>query len=396
MSDPLDDARFLARNAAAVKPDGGLGERLAAAAREGRRLRVKLGIDPTAPDIHLGHVVVLQKLREFQDLGHQVVLIVGDYTARVGDPSGRSATRPVLSPEQIEHNARTYQEQARRVLLDDPELLEVRRNGEWLDMPMDAFLRLARIPKVAQLLERDDFAKRYAAQRPISLLEFVYPLLQGYDSVAIEADVELGGTDQTFNLLFGRDVQRAEGVPEQAVMTMPLLVGIDGSQKMSKSLGNQIGISEPAEEIFGRTMRIPDELTDQWAGLLAVDLDQVPADDPRARKRALARALCDRFAGAGEGERAQAAFDRLFRDGAVPEDLPEHALPVDPVLHLPALLAEAFGVSRSEARRAIGQGGVRINGEVANSTNLDVPAKDLQDAVLRLGKRRFVRLVTPN
>ncbi|EHN11792.1 Tyrosyl-tRNA synthetase [Patulibacter medicamentivorans] len=396
MSDPRADARFLARNAAAVNPDGGLEERLATAAREGRRLRVKLGIDPTAPDIHLGHVVVLQKLREFQDLGHQVVLIVGDYTARVGDPSGRSATRPVLTAEEIEHNARTYQEQAGRILRDDPELLEVRRNGEWLDMPMDAFLRLARIPKVAQLLERDDFAKRYAGQRPISLLEFVYPLLQGYDSVAIRADVEIGGTDQTFNLLFGRDVQRAEGVPEQAVMTMPLLVGIDGSQKMSKSLGNQIGIGEPADEIFGRTMRIPDELTDQWASLLAIDLGDVPAGDPRSRKRALARALCDRFAGAGQGEQAQEAFDRLFRDGGVPEEIAEHALPGDPVLHLPALLAEAFGVSRSEARRAIGQGGVRINGEVANATNLDVDAKDLQDAVLRLGKRRFVRLVTPS
>lgn len=396
MSDPRADARFLARNAAAVNPDGGLEERLATAAREGRRLRVKLGIDPTAPDIHLGHVVVLQKLREFQDLGHQVVLIVGDYTARVGDPSGRSATRPVLTAEEIEHNARTYQEQAGRILRDDPELLEVRRNGEWLDMPMDAFLRLARIPKVAQLLERDDFAKRYAGQRPISLLEFVYPLLQGYDSVAIRADVEIGGTDQTFNLLFGRDVQRAEGVPEQAVMTMPLLVGIDGSQKMSKSLGNQIGIGEPADEIFGRTMRIPDELTDQWASLLAIDLGDVPAGDPRSRKRALARALCDRFAGAGQGEQAQEAFDRLFRDGGVPEEIAEHALPGDPVLHLPALLAEAFGVSRSEARRAIGQGGVRINGEVANAANLDVDAKDLQDAVLRLGKRRFVRLVTPS
>lgn len=193
MSDPRTDAAFLARNAAAVQPSGILEQRLASAAREGRQLRVKLGIDPTAPDIHLGHVVVLQKLREFQDLGHRVVLIIGDYTARVGDPSGRSATRPVLTGEEIDHNARTYQEQARRILREDPELLEVRRNGEWLDMSMDRFLRLARIPKVAQLLERDDFSKRYAGGKPISLLEFVYPLLQGYDSVAIKADVELGG-----------------------------------------------------------------------------------------------------------------------------------------------------------------------------------------------------------
>lgn len=392
MSDPRTDAAFLARNAAAVQPSGILEERLAAAARDGRQLRVKLGIDPTAPDIHLGHVVVLQKLREFQDLGHRVVLIIGDYTARVGDPSGRSATRPVLTGEEIDHNARTYQEQARRILREDPELLEVRRNGEWLDMSMDRFLRLARIPKVAQLLERDDFSKRYAGGKPISLLEFVYPLLQGYDSVAIEADVELGGTDQTFNLLFGRDVQRAEGVAEQTVLTMPLLVGTDGVQKMSKSLGNHIGITEPAEEIFGRTMRIPDELIDGWCDLLGIDLGDEAGSDPRTRKRALARALCDRFAGDGEGARAQEAFDRVFRDGGLPEDIPEHAMAGGEV-HLPALLADAFGVSRSEARRAITQGGVRVDGEVWPSDQLDVDASGLGDRVLQLGKRRFAKLV---
>ncbi|WP_210495128.1 tyrosine--tRNA ligase [Patulibacter sp. SYSU D01012] len=396
MSDPGTDAAFLARNAAAVQPAGVLAERLAGAAREGRQLRVKLGIDPTAPDIHLGHVVVLQKLREFQDLGHRVVLIIGDYTARVGDPSGRSATRPVLSAEGIARNARTFQEQASRVLRTDPELLEVRWNGEWLDMPMDRFLTLARIPKVAQLLERDDFAKRYAGGRPISLLEFVYPLLQGYDSVAVDADVELGGTDQTFNLLFGRDVQRAEGRPEQAVLTMPLLVGLDGVQKMSKSLGNHIGITEPAEEIFGRTMRIPDELIDGWSSLLGVDVSAEAADDPRARKRALARGLCERFAGEGEGLRAQEAFDRLFKDRAVPQDVPEHALGAgDAQVHLPALLAEAFGVSRSEARRAIVQGGVRVDGEPWQTDALDAEATRLDGRVLQLGKRRFVRVVVP-
>jgi tyrosyl-tRNA synthetase len=393
MPDPRSAAAFLTRNAAAAQPAGALAERLEAAEREGRQLRVKLGIDPTAPDVHLGHVVVLQKLREFQDLGHRVVLIIGDYTARVGDPSGRSATRPVLGPEEIEHNARTYQEQALRVLLDDPELLEVRRNGEWLDMPFDRFLTLARIPKVAQLLERDDFSKRYKGGRPISLLEFVYPLLQGYDSVAIEADVELGGTDQTFNLLFGRDVQRAEGLPEQSVLTMPLLVGTDGVQKMSKSLGNHIGITEPAPEIFGRTMRIPDEQIDPWAGLLGIDLPPA-AGGPRDRKRALARALCDRFAGPGAGEEAQGAFDRMFKDRAIPDDVPEHALDGVGDIHLPALLADAFGVSRSEGRRAITQGGVRVNGETWPAERLDVDASELRDAVLQLGKRRFARLVS--
>lgn len=394
MSDPRTDAAFLARNAAMSEPRGRLAELLETAAREDRQLRVKLGIDPTAPDIHLGHVVVLQKLREFQDLGHRVVLIIGDYTARIGDPSGRSATRPVLSPEEIASNARTFQEQASRVLRTDPELLEVRWNSEWLDMPMDRFLALARIPKVAQLLERDDFAKRYAAGRPISLLEFVYPLLQGHDSAEIAADVELGGTDQTFNLLFGRDVQRAQGQPEQAVLTMPLLVGLDGVQKMSKSLGNHIGITEPAEEIFGRTMRIPDEMIDGWASLLGVDLSGEAADDPRSRKRALARALCDRFAAEGEGRRAQDAFDRVFKERAIPEEVPEHAVPAgDGSVHLPALLADAFGVSRSEARRAIVQGGVKLDGEPWPGQVLDADLDRVRGGVLQLGKRRFVRVV---
>lgn len=393
MADPRTDAAFLTRNAAAAQPAGALETRLADVAKEGRPLRVKLGIDPTAPDVHLGHVVVLQKLREFQDLGHKVVLIIGDYTARVGDPSGRSATRPVLTREQIDDNARTYQEQALRVLRADADLLEIRRNSEWLDMGMDAFLVLARIPKVAQLLERDDFQKRYTAGVSISLLEFVYPLLQGYDSVAVEADVELGGTDQTFNLLFGRDVQRAEARPEQSILTMPLLVGTDGGKKMSKSLNNHIGITEPAEEIFGRTMRIPDELIDPWCDLLGVDLSGVEPADPRARKRALARGLCERFAGAGEGERAQRAFDRLFKDRVIPDDVPEHAIALEGAVHLPALLAAAFGVSRSEGRRAIIQGGVRVDGRPWPQDGLDADAGDLADAVLQLGKRRFVRLV---
>src|SRR5690349_10847007 len=230
-----ETAAALLRNAHQSLPDGGLQRKLETAEREGRQLRVKLGLDPTAPDLHLGHTVVLQKLREFQDLGHRVVLIVGDYTARVGDPSGRSLTRPALSGEQIDENAATYQAQAFRVLRDDPDLLEVRRNSEWLDMRMEELFRLARTTTVAQLLERNDFAKRFAARTPISILELLYPLLQGYDSVAIRADVELGGTDQTFNLLLARDVQRAYGVPEQAVLTVPILPGTDGVEKMSKS-----------------------------------------------------------------------------------------------------------------------------------------------------------------
>src|SRR3984885_7074127 len=257
-----EQAAWLARNAVDCLPHGELERKLGL----GRPLRVKLGIDPTAPDIHLGFTVVLQKLREFQDLGHTVVLIVGDYTARVGDPSGRSATRPVLSPAEIDANAKTFQEQALKVL--DPERLEVRFNGEWLDMSMSDLFALLRTTTVARILERDDFAKRYAAREPISMLELLYPLLQGYDSVAVRADVELGGTDQTFNLLLGRDIQRAYGQPEQVILTMPLLVGTDGVRKMSKSFGNVIGVTEPPDEMYGKTLSIPDSSLPSWYSLL--------------------------------------------------------------------------------------------------------------------------------
>src|SRR5436305_7988901 len=250
-SEPAEAAARLAHDAVDSLPEGALEEKIARAAGEGRPLRVKLGIDPTAPDIHLGHTVVLQRLREFQDAGHLVVLIVGDFTARVGDPSGRSATRPVLSGEEIDANARTFQEQAFKVLDPDPARVEVRRNSEWLDMAAPDLFALARTATVAQLLERDDFSKRYAAGEPISVLELLYPLLQGYDSVAVDADIELGGTDQTFNLLLGRDVQRAYGKPEQVVLTMPLLPGVDGVEKMSKSLGNDIGVTDAPEEMYG-------------------------------------------------------------------------------------------------------------------------------------------------
>src|SRR5919198_854407 len=309
MGSAAQDAAFLARNAAESLPAGGLQARLEAAAREGRQLRAKLGLDPTAPDIHLGHTVVLQKLREFQDLGHRVVLIVGDYTARVGDPSGRSATRPVLSGEEIDANARTYQEQAFHVLLADPELLEVRFNSEWLDMSMEELFRLARTTTVAQLLERDDFAKRWSARAPISILELLYPLMQGYDSVAVHSDVELGGTDQTFNLLLARDVQRAYGQPEQCVLTMPILPGIDGTEKMSKSVGNHIGITEPAGEMYGRTLSLPDEAMDTWFELLAVE--RPPAGTAaRDLKHALAHALVARFHGADAAGAAAAGVER--------------------------------------------------------------------------------------
>ena len=392
MGTPAEDAAFLARNAAESLPAGGLQGRLEAARREGRQLRAKLGLDPTAPDIHLGHTVVLQKLREFQDLGHRVVLIVGDYTARVGDPSGRTATRPVLSGEEIDANARTYQEQAFQVLLDDPELLEVRFNSEWLDMSMEDLFRLARTTTVAQLLERDDFAKRWAARAPISILELLYPLMQGYDSVAVRSDVELGGTDQTFNLLLARDVQRAYGQPEQCVLTMPMLAGIDGVDKMSKSVGNHIGITEAPGEIYGRTLSLPDEAMDSWFTLLAVERPP-SGTSPRDAKHALARALVERFHGAGAAATAADEFARVHVQREIPEEIEELVLAaVNGEVHLPAAIAEGFGMSRSEARRMLSQGGVRLDGEPLAPTELDLPRERLDGAVLQVGKRHFRRL----
>lgn len=384
---------MLLRNVEASLPEGALVDRLNAVAKEGRQLRVKLGLDPTAPDIHLGHTVVLGKLREFQDLGHKVVLIVGDYTARVGDPSGRSQTRPALSGEEIDANAETYRQQAFSVLSDDPELLEVRRNGEWLNMEAEKLFALTRTATVAQMLERDDFSKRFAAHQPISVLELLYPLLQGYDSVAIDSDVELGGTDQTFNLLLGRDVQRAYGMQEQSIITMPLLVGTDGEQKMSKSLGNHIGVTEPPGEQFGKTMRLPDTAMDEWFRLLAIE-DPGAEVSARDRKRALARAIVDRFHGDGAGAAAEKAFERLFVDHALPDDVPEHPLPDDGGdVHLPALIASAFGRSRGDARRLVEQGGVKLDGEALPAGTLDYEHAMLAGKVLQVGKRNFVRLV---
>jgi tyrosyl-tRNA synthetase len=392
MPDPRSDAAFLARNAAEALPAGGLQRKLEEAAAEGRRLRVKLGLDPTAADIHLGHTVVLQKLREFQDLGHRVVLIVGDYTARVGDPSGRSATRPVLTAEEIDANARTYQEQAFRVLTDDPALFELRFNGEWLDMSMEELFRLARTTTVAQILERDDFARRYAASSPISVLELLYPLMQGYDSVAVDADVELGGTDQTFNLLLGRDVQRAYGRPEQAVLTVPILPGIDGAEKMSKSLDNQVGVTDAPEDMFGRTMRLPDSAMGAWFDLLAIEAPPAGAS-PRDAKRALARGIVARFHGDEAAAAAEQHFDRLFVEHGVPDDVPElRVAPANGSVHLPAVIADGFGVSRSEARRLLGQGGVRLEGEALGADDVEVAPERLDGRVLQVGKRQFRRL----
>jgi tyrosyl-tRNA synthetase len=386
-SEAASAAAHLARNAVDCLPAGALAAKLG----EGRQLRIKLGMDPTAADIHLGHTVVLQKLREFQDAGHRVVLIIGDYTARVGDPSGRSATRPVLSPEEIDAHARTYVDQATKVL-QPGELLEVRRNSEWLEMPMEDLFKLVRIPTVAQILERDDFSKRWQAREPISMLELLYPVLQGYDSVAVESDVELGGTDQKFNLLMGRSIQTAYGRTPQVVLTVPLLTGTDGERKMSKSYGNHIGITEPPGEMYGKTLSIPDAALPEWYDLL---LGEQPPPDagPRDAKRALARALVARFHSEEAAQDAEQAFDRVFVSRALPDEVDEAVVqPANGSVHLPELLVDLFGGSRSEARRKLSQGAVKLDGEPLPPDVLDLPADVLDGRVLQLGKRQFRRI----
>jgi tyrosyl-tRNA synthetase len=380
----------LTRNAVDVLPAGRLEEQLAA----GRPLRIKLGIDPTTPDIHLGHTVVLEKLREFQRDGHQVVLIVGDFTARVGDPSGRSAQRPLPSAEEIEVNAATYQEQAFKVL--DRERTEVRFNSEWLRMEPEALLGLLAQTTVARLIERDDFQKRLAAGAPIAALELLYPLLQGYDSVAVEADVELGGTDQKFNLLFGRDVQVAYGQEPQSILTMPILVGTDGTQKMSKSLGNYIGVTEPPEEMFGKTMRVPDEAMPEYFRLV-LGTEPPTGAQPNEAKRQLARGVVERFHDAAAAASAEEHFNRLFVERGVPDEIEELELApyVDGdggLVHLPRLMGDAFAISSSEARRLIEQGGVKLDGEALPAGRLDLAPGELEGRVLQVGKRRFRRL----
>jgi tyrosyl-tRNA synthetase len=376
----------LAARAVDVVPPDGLAEKL----KLGRPLRVKLGVDPTAPDIHLGHTVALQKLREFQDAGHTAVLIIGDWTARVGDPSGRSSTRPMLSAAEIDANAATYREQAFRIL--DPGRTEVRPNGEWFaEMGLEPLFRLAATTTVNQLLRREDFHNRMSEHRPISVLELLYPLMQAYDSVAVQADIELGGTDQLFNLMLGREVQQAYGMAAQVALTMPILPGTDGVARMSKSSGNYIGVAEPAEEQFGKVMSIPDDAMATFYELLFPG-EPGPGGSPVLDKRRLGRLVADRFHGEGAGAGAEEFFNRVTRDHQAPDDVPVVDIPAGPV-HLPALLADHLGVgSRGEARRLIAQGGVSVDGE--RVTDLDVDAAGLDGRVVRAGKRRFARIRT--
>jgi len=377
---------------------------LAARLAKGKPLRVKYGCDPSAPDLHLGHTVPLDKLRELQELGHTIIFLIGDFTAMIGDPTGRNKTRTPLSREAVKKNAETYSEQVSAVL--DSSKIELRFNSEWMDaMPPSEFIRLASHQTVARMLERDDFKKRFQSETAIAIHEFLYPLVQAYDSVALRADVELGGTDQFFNLLLGREIQRAYGQEPQIVMTVPLLEGTDGSEKMSKSLGNAIGIHEPPNEIYGKTMSIPDSLLPRWIELLGraeweltqrVTAMAAGEENPRDVKAALAARLVERYHGAPAAREAEAHFDRVFRQHRAPEEIPTVEVASsgpEGVRLVDALLAAGFANSRSEARRLIGQGGVRVGEARVSDLEASLPAGE---HLLQAGKRRFARVRVPS
>ena len=391
-----DSLQRILRHADQVVPR----EELEAKLDLGRPLRVKLGLDPTAPAVTLGWAVVLRKLRQFQEMGHTAVLIVGDFTAQVGDPSDRDAQRKRLTSDEVNGYAENVLSQFEKVLLSDN--LEIRRNSEWLaSFDMYGLLELTSSATVAQMLERSDFAKRFDTGVPISVMEFLYPLLQGYDSVAVEADVELGGSDQLWNLMMGRIVQERYGQAPQVALTMPLLVGTDGSHKMSQSLGNYIGVEDDPGDMFGKTMSIPDKAMGEWFRLAAdYDEDAVVKIEsgidsgeihPNETKRQLARAVVTLYWGENAASEAEAGFDQVFKEGGVPDDLEVVSLPVDDPVSIPALIRVAFQLSGSEARRMISQGAVRIDDEVVSQQEVERDA--LTGRVLRVGKRRFARLV---
>jgi tyrosyl-tRNA synthetase len=370
-------------------------EELAKKLASGRKLRIKLGLDPTAPDLHLGHTVVINKLRDFQRLGHQVQFLIGDFTGMIGDPTGKNQTRPPLTREEIEKNAKTYREQVFKIL--DPDQTQILFNSEWSDkLGAEGIIRLASRYTVSQLLERDDFSKRFGQEKPIALHELLYPLMQGYDSVAMKADVELGGTDQKFNLLVGRELQRSFGQEPQCILTMPLLEGLDGKEKMSKSLGNYVGIAEPPQEIFGKLMSISDELMWRYIDLLSfAPVETIKAwkgEHPRDVKVRFAKEIVSRFHSAAAAERAEAEFASRFREGEMPEDMPEVTLkaPAGGILIAQLLKQANLTPSTSEAQRMIEQGGVKLDGERVSDKALKIPAG--RTVVAQVGKRKFGRI----
>jgi tyrosyl-tRNA synthetase len=370
-------------------------EELAKKLASGRKLRIKLGLDPTAPDLHLGHTVVINKLRDFQRLGHQVQFLIGDFTGMIGDPTGKNQTRPPLTREEIEKNAKTYREQVFKIL--DPDKTQILFNSEWSDkLGAEGIIRLASRYTVSQLLERDDFSKRFGQEKPIALHELLYPLMQGYDSVAMKADVELGGTDQKFNLLVGRELQRSFGQEPQCILTMPLLEGLDGREKMSKSLGNYVGIAEPPQQIFGKLMSISDELMWKYIDLLSFEPPETTKawknEHPRDVKARFAKEIVARFHGASAAEQAEADFASRFREGEIPDDMPEMTIHApDGGILIAQLLKQAnLTPSTSEAQRMIEQGGVKLDGERVSDKGLKVPAG--RTMVAQVGKRKFARI----
>lgn len=395
----IEQLKQLSRGTVEIYTQQELGQRLAEAAQAGRQMRVKLGLDPTSPDIHLGHTVVLRKMRQFQDLGHKAVLIIGDYTARIGDPTGQNTTRPMLSPEQIEQNAKTYFEQAGKILDTSPDKLEVRHNSEWLaDLRLADIIRLASNMTVARMLERDTFEIRYKKGDPIGVHEFLYPLMQGYDSVMIHSDVELGGTDQTFNNLVGRDLQRMNGQPPQIVITSPILVGLDGVQKMSKSKGNYVGVTDEPSNMFGKVMSISDEMMANYYTLLTdlpteriAELVNPAVTHPKEAKVLLGKTIVAQFHGQAAADAAAAEFDKIFAKGQLPDDMPEIALPAAPITIKNLLTACKLVETGGEAKRLCAQGGVTVDGQKAADPNAEITPRD--GMVVQVGKRRFAKLL---
>jgi tyrosyl-tRNA synthetase len=375
-----------------------LAEKLTKAAKKGRQLRIKLGLDPTSPDIHLGHTVVLRKMRQFQNFGHKAVLIIGDYTARIGDPSGQNTTRPMLSPEQIEKNAKTYFEQAGKILDTSDRKLEVRYNSEWLTgLNLADVIRLTSNMTVARMLERDTFEQRHEKGDSVGIHEFLYPLMQGYDSVMVKSDVELGGTDQTFNNLVGRDIQRAYGQQPQIVITMPILIGLDGKEKMSKSKGNYIGVTDQLNDMFGKVMSISDEMMENYFTLLtnlpAEKVNQLVNPDkthPKEAKVLLAKTIVNQFYDEKTAEAAAAEFDKVFAQGQLPDDIPEIKMSAEPIMASKLLVTSKLVPSGSEAKRMIKQGAVEIDkNKIDDPNSLVTPADGM---IIQVGKRKFARI----
>ncbi|MEN6334680.1 MAG: tyrosine--tRNA ligase [Phycisphaerales bacterium] len=394
----IEQLKQLSRGTVEIYTQQELGQRLAEAAQSRRQMRIKLGLDPTSPDIHLGHTVVLRKMRQFQDLGHKAVLIIGDYTARIGDPTGQNTTRPMLSPEQIERNAKTYFEQAGKILDTSTDKLEVRHNSEWLaDLRLADIIRLAGNMTVARMLERDTFEIRYKKGDPIGVHEFLYPLMQGYDSVMVRSDVELGGTDQTFNNLVGRDLQRVNGQPPQIVITSPILVGLDGVQKMSKSKGNYVGVTDEPSNMFGKVMSITDAMMANYYTLLTdlpaeriADLTNPSVTHPKEAKVLLGKTIVAQFHGQGAADAAAAEFDKIFAKGQLPDDMPEVALPEAPITIKNLLTLCKLVETGGEAKRLCAQGGVTVDGQKAADPNAEIAPRD--GMVVQVGKRRFAKL----